>query len=157
MSNDFDLSKIDIPKFNMPQLDTTTLANLDCTQREINSNMNAIIQANKVEFRKKEQLRQATLETAENTSEMKNDLKIVIHNQNDYIEMLKEQNEYIRQVLNNMFGSSEDSVLIQKEILKIMKESKPTDGMMTDKGLDVIIQMMFNAVQIYLKTKGIFF
>lgn len=86
---------------------------------------------------------------------MKDDLKTVIHNQNDYIAMLKEQNEYIKQMLNNMFGSAEDSIIVQKEILKIMQESKPTDGMAADKGLDVIIQLVFNAIQIYLKSKGI--
>ena len=54
-----------------------------------------------------------------------------------------------------MFGSAEDSIIVQKEILKIMQESKPTDGMAADKGLDVIIQLVFNAIQIYLKSKGI--
>ena len=117
-----------------------TVSMLDGIQESLQANQNAMI---------------ANIETARNTAEMKDDLKTVIHNQNDYIAMLKEQNEYIKQVLNNMFGSAEDSIIVQKEILKIMQESKPTDGMAADKGLDVIIQLVFNAIQIYLKSKGI--
>lgn len=124
-------------------------------QRTMEADQNATIAAWEFESRAKAEQRRATIETAKNTSEMKEDLKTVIHNQNDYIAMLKEQNDHIKQVLNNMFGSSEDSVIVQKEILKIMQESKPTDGMVVDKGLDVVIQLVFNAVQIYLKSKGI--
>lgn len=134
---------------------SNTVSMLDDIQRSMEADHNAKIAALEFESRAKAEQRQATIETAKNTAEMKDDLKIVIHNQNDYITMLKEQNEYIKQVLNNMFGSSEDSVIIQKEILKIMQESKPTDGMVADKGLDVIIQLVFNAVQIYLKSIGI--
>lgn len=147
MDNGFKLS-------NLPQIDTSIARNM---ANQINSSMNAMTKINQDTFRRNEEARLATLETAENTAEMKSDLKTVIHNQNDYISMLREQNEYIKQVLNNMFGSSEDSVLVQKEILKIMQESKPTDGMLADKGFDVVIQLVFNAVQIYLKSKGIFF
>lgn len=124
-------------------------------QRTMEADQNATIAAWEFESRAKAEQRQATIETAKNTSEMKEDLKTVIHNQNDYIAMLKEQNDHIKRVLNNMFGSSEDSVIVQKEILKIMQESKPTNGMVVDKGLDVMIQVVFNAVQIYLKSKGI--
>jgi len=105
------------------------------------------------ETRMKEQQRHAVIETAE----MKGDLKTVIHNQNDYISMLKEQNEYIKQVLNNMFVSSEDSVIVQKEILKIIQESNSSDSLAADKGLDVVIQLVFNVLQVYLKSKGISF
>lgn len=107
-------------------------------------------------FSREAKIKQATIQTAENTAEMKNDLKTVIHNQNDYIAILKNQNEYIKQVLENLFGSSEDSVIVQKEILRIMQESKPTDGLLIDKGMDAVIQIVFNAVSLFLKSKGIF-
>jgi hypothetical protein len=149
MENDFKLSNL--PKFDMAISKSYDMA------RQININMKTITQASEEAYRRNEEARLATLETAENTAKMKSDLKTVIHNQNDYIAMLKEQNEYIKQVLTNMFGSSEDSVFVQKEILKIMQESKPTDGMLADKGFDVVIQLVFNAMQIYLKSKGIFF
>lgn len=124
---------------------------------DIQESMNASQKAARLAHQAKKEERQANIQTAENTTEMKGDLKTVIHNQNDYIAILKEQNEYIKQVLNNMFGSSEDSVIVQKEILKIMQESKPSDGLVADKGLDVVIQLAFNAIQIYLKSKGIIF
>lgn len=136
---------------------SNTVSMLNDIQRTMEADQNAAIAAWAFESRAKAEQRQATLETAKNTSEMKEDLKTVIHNQNDYIALLKEQNDHIKQVLNNMFGSSEDSVIVQKEILKIMLESKPTDGMVADKGFDVVIQLVFNAAQIYLKSKGITF
>ena len=132
-----------------------TVSMLDGIQESLQANQNAMIASMRLANQAKEEERQANIETARNTAEMKDDLKTVIHNQNDYIAMLKEQNEYIKQVLNNMFGSAEDSIIVQKEILKIMQESKPTDGMAADKGLNVIIQLVFNAIQIYLKSKGI--
>lgn len=107
--------------------------------------------------RKAEEQRQADINTANNTAEMKTDLKAVINNQNDHIAMLKEQNRFIKQVLNNIFGSSEDSALVQKEILRIMKGSKSTDEIIADKGLDIIVQMVLNAAQLYLRSKGILF
>lgn len=134
-----------------------TFSRLDEIQESMEANQNAMIANIRLQNQVKEAERQANIETARNTSEMKNDLKMVIHNQNDYIAMLKEQNEYIKRVLNNLYGSSEDSVIVQKEILKIMQESNSAGGMITDKGLDAVIQMVFNAVQIYLKSKGIMF
>ena len=134
-----------------------TVSLLDGIQESMNASQNTAMAAMEFESRMKAEQRQAVIETAENTAEMKGDLKTVIHNQNDYISMLKEQNEYIKQVLNNMFGSAEDSVIVQKEILKIMQESKPSDGLVADKSLDVAIQLAFNAISIYLKSKGIFF
>lgn len=159
MGHEIDLSKLtkmELPKIDLSSLAATT-ANFRNVQNEIEQSTRILEEANRKEYQRKEQVRQATVETAENTSEMKADLKNVIHNQNEYISMLKEQNEYIKQVLNNIFGSSEDSVIVQKEILKIMQESKSTDGLAVDKGLDVVIQLVFNAVQLYLKSKGVFF
>lgn len=134
-----------------------TVSLLDGIQESMEASQNAMMASIRLENQAKEEERRANIETAKNTAEMKDDLKTVIHNQNDYIAMLKEQNEYIKQVLNNMFGSSEDAVIVQKEILKIIQESKPTDGMITDKGLDVVVQLVLNAIQIYLKSKGIMF
>ena len=96
-----------------------TVSMLDGIQESLQANQNAMIATMRLANQAKEEERQANIETARNTAEMKYDLKTVIHNQNDYIAMLKEQNEYIKQVLNNMFGSAEDSVIVQKEILKI--------------------------------------
>lgn len=147
------LKGIDIPALSF---DTTANA-LNGIQRDLDAQQNAMMENIRLANKAKEEERQANIQTAENTAEMKSDLKTVIHNQNDYIKMLKEQNDQIKQVLNNMFGSSEDSVIVQKEILEIMQESKPSDGLAADKGLDVVIQLAFNAIQIYMKSKGIMF
>lgn len=97
--------------------------------------------------------RQAAIETAENTAEMKMDLKEVIHNQNDYIRMLKRQNE----IMKNIFSSGEDGVAVQKEIMQILQQQDGEDSMLKDKGLDAGIQAVFLALQIWLKSKGINF
>lgn len=103
--------------------------------------------------RKFDEARKATIETAANTAEMKSDLKEVIHNQNSYIRLLEKQNE----VLKNIFASNEDSAAVQKEIMKILQEQGIDESTFKDKGLDVVIQSAFMAVQIWLKSKGIDF
>lgn len=64
-------------------------------------------------------------------------------------------NNHILQELQNIFGSSEDSVIVQKEILRIMQEQNPDESLLKEKGIDVIIQMFFMSLQIYLANKGI--
>lgn len=96
---------------------------------------------------------QATIETAENTAEMKQDLKTVIHNQNNYIKML----EYQNQLLKNMFVSGEDGLAVQKEIMMILQEQGETDSTFKDKGLDAGIQAVFLGIQMWLKSRGIDF
>lgn len=148
MDEKFNMGSMSLASLKNVQLNVSPLMNME---RELDQSMKVMIDAGQREARRKAEMHQAAVETADNTSEMKADLKDVIHNQNDYIAMIKEQNDYIKQVLNNMFGSSEDSVVVQKEILKIIQESKPTDGMVADKGLDVVIQLVFNAVHLFLK------
>lgn len=67
--------------------------------------------------------------------------------------MLKYQN----QILINIFVSGEDGVAVQKEIMKIMQEQGLADDTIKDKGLDVVIQSAFLAIQVWLKAKGIDF
>lgn len=105
------------------------------------------------EYQRKEEARQATIETAENTSEIRDDLKQIIHNQNSYIKVL----EYQNQLLKNVFASGEDGVAVQKEIMKILQEQSESGETFKDKGLDTIIQSVFLCVQIWLKSKGIDF
>lgn len=165
MGNEYDISKlqianiakIDISKFEIPKIDTSALVNISAGLQSAHRELDGIEEAMQAEFMRKEEARQAAIETAENTSEMKSDLKTIIKNQNDYIAILKEQNEYMKRVLSDLLGSSENSSVIQKEILKIMQESKPTDGLVADKGFDVAIQLVLNSIKIYLQSKGIFF
>lgn len=124
---------------------------LDSIQRDQEGQLRAIERTHEERRKREAQTLQATLETAENTAEMKGDLKEVIHNQNDYIRLLKCQNE----ILKNVFVSGEDGVAVQKEIMKIMLEQGMENNTFKDKGLDVLIQSTFLAIQVWLKTKGI--
>lgn len=122
--------------------------------KQMNQELDEEISAAAEEREKKfDETRQAAIETAENTAEMKQDLKIVIHNQNNYIKML----EYQNQLLKNMFVSGEDGVVVQKEIMKILQEQGETDSTFKDKGLDAGIQAVFLGIQIWLKSRGIDF
>jgi len=126
---------------------------MNSIQHEQQENLKVVEQMHEERRKKEAQNLQATLETAENTAEMKGDLKEVIHNQNDYIKLLKRQNE----ILKNIFVSEEDGVAVQKEIMKIMQEQGVSDDTFKDKGLDVVIQSAFLAIQVWLKSKGIDF
>lgn len=139
---------------NMPQFNLSYANNmLDQIQRQQEENLRLVSEAADERNRKFDEARQAAIETAENTAEMKEDLKIVIRNQNSYIKMLEKQNE----TLKNIFASGEDGVLVQKEIMKILEEQGENDGTFRDKGLDAGIQAVFLAVQMWLKSKGIDF
>ena len=118
--------------------------------QELDEEISAAVEEREKKF---DETRQAAIETAENTAEMKQDLKIVIHNQNNYIKML----EYQNQLLKNMFVSGEDGVVVQKEIMKILQEQGETDSTFKDKGLDAGIQAVFLGIQIWLKSRGIDF
>ena len=140
--------------FNFPQLDLSYTNNLvQDIQREQEKNLKIVQEAAEERNRKFDEARKATIETAANTAEMKSDLKEVIHNQNSYIKLLEKQNE----VLKNIFASNEDSVAVQKEIMKILQEQGIDESTFKDKGLDVVIQSAFMAAQIWLKSKGIDF
>ena len=85
---------------NLPKLDLNYASNmLSQIQREQEESAMAIGQMHAERREREEQSLQANIEIAENTAEMKQDLKTVIHNQNNYIKML----EYQNQLLKNMF------------------------------------------------------
>jgi metal-dependent hydrolase (beta-lactamase superfamily II) len=93
--------------------------------------------------------RQAAIETAENTAKMKMELEEIILNQNDYIRMLKRQNE----IMKNIFSSGEDGVAVQKEIMQILQQQDGEDSMLKDKGLSW--HCRFGLVQVELIFKVI--
>lgn len=142
---------------NMPQLNIDFANNyndmLNQIQRKQERSMKMINDAAEERRRKFDETRQAAIETAENTAEIKGDMKQVIHNQNNYIKILEQQNE----VLKNIFASGEDGVAIQKEIMKILQDQGESEGTFKDKGLDVAIQTVFLGIQMWLKSKGIDF
>lgn len=139
---------------NLPPLNLT-YANtmIDQIQAQQRNDWKRISEATEERNRKFEEARQAAIDTAENTAEMKEDLKVVIRNQNSYIKMLEKQNE----TLVNIFSSGEDGVLVQKEIMKILQEQGESDETFKDKGLDAGVQLVFLGLQMWLKSKGIDF
>lgn len=138
---------------NMPQLNINPAVDImDKINREQQEVMDAINEAEDERRRKFDETREAAIETAENTAEMKQDLKEVIHNQNSYIKMLERQND----ILRNMFASGEDGVAVQKEIMQILQQ-QGNDSLFADKGLDAGISAVFIAVQVWLKSRGIDF
>lgn len=104
-----------------------------------------------------QEIRQAQLDTAKNTGTMREQLDRVICNQNDYIDYLKNQNNELIRVLENIFASSEDSAAVQKEIMGIMQEKNISEELIKDKGMDMFIQGLFTCISIYLSSKGIKF
>lgn len=141
---------------NMPDVNSLAkqMSNTIAAQHEqLQASFAALESVRMAEEERKEEARQAAIETAENTAEIKGDMKQVIHNQNNYIKML----EYQNQLLKNMFASGEDGVAVQKEIMKILKEQGETDSTFKDKGLDAGIQAVFLGIQIWLKSRGIDF
>jgi hypothetical protein len=75
----------------------------------------------------------------------------------DTLRKIEESQKRIEDILNNIFASGEDSVVVQKEIMKIMQENGVNDNFIRDKGIDGLIQAVFLAIQIFLKSKGIDF
>lgn len=139
---------------NMQQLNLNTTIDLaNRIQQDQQESMRRLEEINRQTYRRREEERSANIETAENTAEMKSDLKEVIHNQNGYIKLLEKQNE----ILKNMFVSGEDGVAVQKEIMRILQEQGESDGTFKDKGLDAAIQTVFLGVQMWLKSRGIDF
>ncbi|MFA9379125.1 MAG: hypothetical protein ACERKZ_20620 [Lachnotalea sp.] len=145
---------------NLPKLDLGSLSTVNPLedairqqQRDWEKTTKILDEAFEERRRREDETSQATIETAENTAEMKADLKEVIHNQNGYIKLLEHQN----QILKNLFASSEDGVVVQKEIMKILQEQGINEESFKDKGLDVVIQSAFLCIQMLLKSKGIDF
>ena len=139
---------------NLPQFNLTYANNMiDQIQAQQRREWKRISDATEERNRKFNETRQAVIETAENTAEMREDLKVVIRNQNSYIKMLEKQNE----TLLNIFSTGEDGVLVQKQIMKIIREQGECDEIFKDKGLDAGVQMVFLGLQMWLKSKGLDF
>jgi hypothetical protein len=73
----------------------------------------------------------------------------------EYLKGIKESQARIEEILENIFASGEDAVIVQKEIMKIMKENGVNENTIKDKGIDFLIQGVFTAIQFYLNSKGI--
>lgn len=111
----------------------------------------------------------AAEKTAENTSTTNEMLEKVINNQNEYIDLLKNQletSEKALKKLSELFYSSEDSVSVEKEIMKIIQadidDKHPIKDALVEKGIDIsvdqiaaIVPFVIAAIQQYLLSQGI--
>lgn len=107
--------------------------------------------------------------TANNTALMSERMQNVIRNQNDYIELLKQQIEIYEQqlkILKNIFASNEDSAAVEKEIFKLIRDQiddqHPMWDYVKDKAGDIAVvgittgaPIIFNAFKAYLAKNGI--
>lgn len=111
----------------------------------------------------------AAEKTAENTSTTNEMLEKVINNQNEYIDLLKNQletSEKALKKLSELFYSSEDSVSVEKEIMKIIQadidDKHPIKDALVEKGIDIsvdqiaaIVPFVIAAIQQFLLSQGI--
>lgn len=99
--------------------------------------------SNKEEIQRQEGIKQATLKVSENTDEMRLDLKRIIEYQSNHISLLEEQ---LRQ-LENIFASCEDSVIVQKMIVKILEENQSLKSELGNISKDVLVQLFILGIQ----------
>ena len=150
----------------MPPLDFSYTNNLvSSVQRELAAmNEDSLRIANEA-YEYRQRVLKAQEETASNTAETNVRLQKVIENQNDYIDLLKvtidRQKEQL-DILENIFSSSEDGVMAEKEIVRLIKEQINSDhpiwDYVTDKGGDLAISnlpVIWGAVKAYLIMRGI--
>lgn len=127
-------------------------------------------------YNNRQKMQKAIEQTAVNTAETNLQLHKVVENQNAYIDILKNQlsvqtqqlefNEQQLSILKNIFASGEDGVAVEKEILNLIQEqidsSHPLWDYVKDKGGDVAVAgitagvpVLYNAIKMYLASKGI--
>lgn len=164
MDNNFP-NNIELPKLKF-DFDTSHLDNA----------MHAITMANQAKLEREQRLLEATEATANNTAETNGRLNTIIDNQNDYINLLKEQLEQQKQqlevneeqllILKNIFASTEDGVSVEKEIMKIIlseiDDKHPWYEFFRDKGGDLAVTtltagapVIYGAIKTYLISQGI--
>ena len=109
--------------------------------------------------------------TAANTGETNDYLRKVVENQNAYIDLLNQQIEAQKQIiekdkeqlqlLESIFVSSENGVLVEKEILQLIEDqidsTHPLWDFVKEKGGDVLVNsattglpIIFNAIKLYI-------
>lgn len=120
-----------------------------------------------------EEERQANIRTAEHTAAMNEQLGVMIKNQGQLIEnqrsIIDNQEKQIEQLeqqlhkLENIFVSSEDSALVQKEIMKMVGDKgHPIWSYIADKGGDVLVEnlpvimpIVWEGIKCYLLRMGL--
>lgn len=162
----------DISKMNF----SGTVNMVSGIQAQMEKNDRELQQAAQEAYDTRQRMQRAMEQTAANTAETNVQLQKVVENQNEYIDMLKDQLSMQKQqlefdeqqltILKNIFDSGESGVVIEKEILNLIQEqidsSHPLWDYVKDKGGDVAVAgvvagapVIYNAFKMYLASKGI--
>lgn len=127
-------------------------------------------------YRDRKEMKEAMERTAQNTSVANNHLERIIDQQLAHIELLQQANDTLKsqleieqkqiEILQNIFATGEDGVLVEKELMNLIKgkidETHPLWDYVKDKGGDVIVAGMTAKLPIlyyvfreYLLSRGI--
>jgi transcriptional regulator len=127
-------------------------------------------------YQNRKRMQEAMERTAHNTDVTNKRLEKMIDQQSSYIELLEKANETLQkqletgqkqlEILRNIFASGEDGVLVEKELMNLIKkeidETHPLWKYVTDKGGDIAvagatagIPVLYGAFKEYLLSKGI--
>jgi len=113
-------------------------------------------------YQNRKRMQEAMERTAHNTDVTNERLEKMIDQQSSHIELLEKANE----ILQNIFASGEDGVLVEKELMNLIKkeidETHPLWEYVKDKGGDIAvagatagIPVLYGAFKAYLLSKGI--
>ncbi|TJX15239.1 DUF3450 domain-containing protein [Tissierella creatinini] len=174
MAND-DLGGLKLPgNFNLDLTKTINLAS--GVQAQFEESNRRTMQIAEEAYNHRQRELKAIEQTALNTAETNVQLQKVVDNQNSYIDILKEQlatqkkqmelNEEQVTILNNIFASGEDGVIVEKEIMKLIQaqidSSHPLWDYVKDKGGDLAVAgvtagapVIYASIKMYLASKGI--
>lgn len=158
-------------------LDLTKTINLASgVQAQIDESNRRTLELSEEAYNNRQRELKAIEQTAMNTAETNLQLQKVVDNQNAYIEILKEQlatqkkqmklNEEQLGILNNIFASGEDGVIVEKEIMKLIQgqidSNHPLWDYVKDKGGDIAVAgatagapVIYASIKMYLASKGI--
>lgn len=155
---------------NVPSLDSrfVTPINLE-EQARIHESISRAQQISEQPYANKQKMKKALEETANNTAEANVHLQKIIENQNEYIDLLKQQLTFYENqlsILKNIFASGEDGVSVEKEILHLIQEqidsNHPLWNYVKDKGGDLAVTgittgvpVIYSAIKQYLALRGI--
>lgn len=142
--------------------------------REIEAMNKRIIAETNEAYENKQKAITALQQTAQNTEETNEQLGVMVSQQMEYIRLLQEANKTLErqmetqqnqlQVLQNIFESSEDAAIVEKEIMRLITEqideTHPLWEYVKDKGGDALIAggpVLFKAFKTFLSARGISF
>ncbi len=123
-------------------------------------------------YENRQKMMVALEQTAQNTGEANAQLTVMVSQQMEHIQLLQEANQTLKQqmeiqrsqlqILQDIFASGEDSVVVEKEIMRLIaeqiNEKHPLWEYVKDKGGDALIAcgpVLFEAFKSFLASKGI--